>query len=134
MATLGNRKTREFISWRPSIHNDVIAVDFFSVNPNSLRGQILWCFPPKVVATKAATKLINEYADHKWALLIHLFAEVPLGVTPLMNDPKTKLIKLPTNTVWSFLPSERIIDTGQGTFRGKPNARPKATWLFLHNL
>ena len=126
-ASRSNFKCSNWINFGLEETPGCIGFDFFSVNPNLFRHQVLYAFPPKNIINKVATHLDRFYRKHKFLLIFHSFAEMPIGIAPLLK--RATLNKIEIKTV---IPAETELFIDNQKHWGFLNRKPKATYALCH--
>ena len=126
-ASRANFKCANWINYGLEDFPGCIGFDFFSVNPNLFRNQVLFAFPPKNIINKVATHLDRFYKKHRFILIFHSFAEMPIGIAPLLK--RASLQKVDIKTV---IPAETELFIDGTKHWGFLNRKPKATFAVCH--
>ena len=129
-ASEANFKCKKFINFGLSKHKNCIGFDFFSTNPQKLRTEILYCFPPKNILNKVVTHLVRYYKKHKWILVYHQFNEVPFAIPKLrFLQTKERKIRGPR----TIIPAEFQLKIEEQLFYGFWNQKPKTiNWIAVN--
>ena len=130
-ASKANRKCERWINFGLHSDQNCIAFDFFSVNPEKLKNEVLWVFPPKNMIQQTMAHLLRYYRYHKFLLIFHSFGETPLGLPPLL-EAGGKISNFPRFPA-SIVPAEKkLVYEGQ-EYWGFWNDKVKATKIISLN-
>ena len=126
-ASRANYKCPNWVNYGIEETTGCIGFDFFGLNPNLIKSQVLFAFPPKNIINKVATHLDRFYKKHKFILLFHSFAEMPIGIAPLLKRGSLKKVNVRT-----IIPAETELMFDDHKHWGFINRKPKATYALCH--
>ena len=129
-ASEANFKCEKWINFGLSGHKGCISFDFFSTNPEKLKKEILYVFPPKNLLTKTVMHLVRYYAKHKIVLVYHQFNEVPMAIPHLSGFQKRYLHFKKPRTI---IPAEFQLTINNQLFYGFWNKKAKALKILALN-
>ena len=127
-ASRANFKCPKWINYGLENFPGCVGFDFFAINPNLFKNQFLFAFPPKNIVNKVATHLNRFYKKHKFVLIFHVFAELPIGIPILLE--RSRLVELDITTI---IPAEFELIFNEQKHWGFVNTKPKATYALCHN-
>ena len=136
MATRQNTKALKFINWGKRDDSVMkyptcIGTDFFAFNPQKVKNEKMYIFPPKPMTSKVAIHLNKYYSNCKFMFIFHSFGEMPLGLELLLKKGAS-LYKWQDKEI-SIIPCERKTEFQGKIYAGKWNDREKTTFVLLHN-
>ena len=123
-ASKANKKCKHWINL--GIIKDPLCMgyDFFCVNPNHLKGRVLYAFPPKNILNKAIYHMAKYYKNHKVIFIMHIFNEWPAAFPKLVQiGAKVKKLGSPV----SIVPAEFQLEHENQLHYGFWNNKPKMT-------
>ena len=128
-ASRANHKCPKWINYGLENFPGCVGFDFFAFNPKLVKNHVLFAFPPKNIINKVAAHLDKFYKKHKFVLIFHVFAEIPIGIPILLKRAVLKKVEITT-----IIPAEfELFFEGQKHW-GFHNTKPKATYALCHNL
>ena len=130
-ATRANKKCTKWINFGIDSSPDCISFDFFSTSPKMLKSEILWCFPPKNLINQTVSHLIRYYRNHRVLLVFHCFAELPSGISTLLQFGG-KIYNFPKFPA-TIVPAEKQLIFRDQLFYGFWNEKVRATKVLKLN-
>ena len=128
-ASRANHKCPKWINFGLENFPGCVGFDFFAFNPKLVKNQVLYAFPPKNIINKVAAHLDQFYKNHKFVLIFHVFAEIPIGIPILLKRAVLKKVEITT-----IIPAEfELMFEGQKHW-GFFNTKPKATYALCHKI
>ena len=129
-ASEANFKCDRWINFGLSQHKGCIGFDFFSMDPEKMKGEILYVFPPKNMLTKTIMHLVRYYTTSKIVLVYHQFNEVPMAV-PHLSVFSQRSIQF--NQPRTIIPAEFQLRIKEQLFYGFWNKKAKALKIIALN-
>ena len=129
-ASQANFKCDKWINFGLTQHKGCISFDFFSTNPEKLKNEVLFVFPPKNLITKTIMHLVRYYENHQIVLVYHQFNEIPMGIPHLAGFKQRKLEFYEPRTI---IPAEFQLKIEDQLFYGFWNKKAKALKILALN-